>query len=216
MYKSLLLSSVYTCIFTLAASTTSTAAIFYTDEASFNAALGGINANIESFETPFTTATTVNFSTLSVTQLGGGSGIVSCPTSSLCGGALPTDGSNTIGIVDNNFNGNQLSFDFSSPINAFSIDVVAALDFGGFSQFILSNDNGDSQTMFTGPIPTETRFVGLSDFTRSFSNVTINSTLTGDGIQFDRVQHVSVVPIPAALWLFGSGLLGLVGMAIRK
>ncbi|MCU7805428.1 MAG: hypothetical protein KZQ96_19725 [Candidatus Thiodiazotropha sp. (ex Lucinoma borealis)] len=150
--------------------------------------------------------------------MGGGSGIISCPASPTCSGALalPTDGSSTIGIIDNNFNGNQLSFDFNSPINAFSIDVVAALDFGSFSQFILSNDNGDSQTMFTGPIPTETRFVALSDFTNSFSNVTINSTLTGDGIQFDRVQTASVVPIPTALWLFGSGLLGLIGMAIRK
>ena len=30
------------------------------------------------------------------------------------------------------------------------------------------------------------------------------------------VREASVVPIPAALWLFGSGLLGLVGMARRK
>jgi hypothetical protein len=27
---------------------------------------------------------------------------------------------------------------------------------------------------------------------------------------------IGAVPIPAALWLFGSGLLGLVGMAKRK
>ena len=26
----------------------------------------------------------------------------------------------------------------------------------------------------------------------------------------------SVVPVPAAVWLFGSGLLGLVGVAMRK
>ena len=50
-----------------------------------------------------------------------------------------------------------------------------------------------------------------------------------DGIQFNgakidpgghgwavRAGDVSAVPVPAAVWLFGSGLLGLVGMARRK
>jgi len=30
------------------------------------------------------------------------------------------------------------------------------------------------------------------------------------------VNVTSVVPIPAAAWLFGSGLLGMIGIAIRK
>jgi len=30
------------------------------------------------------------------------------------------------------------------------------------------------------------------------------------------VQSLAAVPIPAAVWLFGSGLLGLIGMARRK
>lgn len=33
---------------------------------------------------------------------------------------------------------------------------------------------------------------------------------------FDGTVNVSAVPIPAAVWLFGSGLLGLVGLARRK
>ena len=33
-----------------------------------------------------------------------------------------------------------------------------------------------------------------------------------DNLNFDRV----VVPVPAAVWLFGSGLLGLVGVARRR
>ncbi|UCB54724.1 MAG: VPLPA-CTERM sorting domain-containing protein [Thiotrichales bacterium] len=36
---------------------------------------------------------------------------------------------------------------------------------------------------------------------------------TGDGLQSD---WVGAVPVPAAVWLFGSGLLGLVGIARRK
>jgi hypothetical protein len=31
-----------------------------------------------------------------------------------------------------------------------------------------------------------------------------------------NVRAFSVVPIPAAIWLFGSGLLGLIGIARRK
>ena len=36
------------------------------------------------------------------------------------------------------------------------------------------------------------------------------------GIEADHLQYGSIVPIPASLWLFGSSLLGLVGMARRK
>lgn len=35
-------------------------------------------------------------------------------------------------------------------------------------------------------------------------------------IEYELTINVSAVPIPAAVWLFGSGLLGLVGMAKRK
>lgn len=41
----------------------------------------------------------------------------------------------------------------------------------------------------------------------------------GQEVQFDLVGNmpvVSAVPVPAAVWLFGSGLLGLVGVARRK
>lgn len=33
---------------------------------------------------------------------------------------------------------------------------------------------------------------------------------------FLKVAHVSLVPVPAAVWLFGSGLIGLIGIARRK
>ena len=36
-----------------------------------------------------------------------------------------------------------------------------------------------------------------------------------DGFSMDNVQ-VQVVPVPAAVWLFGSGLIGLIGVARRK
>lgn len=38
----------------------------------------------------------------------------------------------------------------------------------------------------------------------------------GDQVTFDTRFEVTPVPLPAAAWLFGSGLMGLVGMARRK
>lgn len=54
-------------------------------------------------------------------------------------------------------------------------------------------------------------FLGLFDANSDFSQ-------DGDAIfsNFGNIYSTSVVPVPAAAWLFGSGLLGLVGVARRK
>lgn len=59
-------------------------------------------------------------------------------------------------------------------------------------------------------------FLGLvSD--SPFTSVDIHfATRPGsDGVLIDDLQY-AVVPVPAAVWLFGSGLLGLIGMSRRK
>ena len=38
----------------------------------------------------------------------------------------------------------------------------------------------------------------------------------GDTAEFTTNFEVTPVPVPAAVWLFGSGLLGLIGVAKRK
>ena len=40
-----------------------------------------------------------------------------------------------------------------------------------------------------------------------------DAALTGD---WNPEVQISAVPVPAAIWLFGSGLLGLVGVTIRR
>lgn len=53
---------------------------------------------------------------------------------------------------------------------------------------------------------------------RNFQSSTIMNLATPDGIVVmdTDVLFASVVPVPAAVWLFGSGLIGLVGVARRK
>lgn len=57
-------------------------------------------------------------------------------------------------------------------------------------------------------------FLSLSGFT-GLDEVTIGVTGTFVDPDFDNLTY-QVVPVPSAVWLFGSGLLGLVGMARRK
>ena len=57
-------------------------------------------------------------------------------------------------------------------------------------------------------------FLSLSGFT-GLDEVTIGVTGTFVDPDFDNLTY-QVVPIPAAVWLFGSGLLGLIGISRRK
>ena len=50
--------------------------------------------------------------------------------------------------------------------------------------------------------------VGANSYTVSFDN--------GGSVQQVDVQVIPAVPLPATVWLFGSGLLGLVGGAIKR
>ena len=47
-----------------------------------------------------------------------------------------------------------------------------------------------------------------------FTNININFDI-GSGNSLE-VLNVSAVPLPGAIWLFGSGIIGLAGLARRK
>lgn len=68
----------------------------------------------------------------------------------------------------------------------------------GSNTCLISNDTIGGSPMDNGPFP-------------SFS---ANFDITS--IHIDKVTTAPPVPVPAAVWLFGSGLLGLVGVARRK
>lgn len=64
--------------------------------------------------------------------------------------------------------------------------------------------------VFQGP----TLYTGAVDST---IGIHMNFALSaGDRVTFDTRFEVTPVPVPAAAWLFGSGLLGLIGVARRK
>lgn len=58
--------------------------------------------------------------------------------------------------------------------------------------------------------------LGFSDVARSIDFSGTVNQVGFDNITFGSVNPATVVPVPAAVWLFGSGLLGLVGVSRRN
>ncbi len=83
--------------------------------------------------------------------------------------------------------------------------TALSLTLTGSDNFILglSTDNGVSWMADAGPAS-----LGANAYSVTFG--------TGANVIEVDVQIVPAIPVPAAVWLFGSGLLGLVGMARRK
>jgi hypothetical protein len=105
--------------------------------------------------------------------------------------------------------------------NFSSVDVATGLTSGGaFHDNVTSNAQGNHSWNIEAALDTFVEFAWTrvnpmtgATFTDIVGYWDINST-TGQ-IRFDT-QPATVVPVPAAVWLFGSGLLGLVGVARRR
>lgn len=83
----------------------------------------------------------------------------------------------------------------------------------------------DSPTTFATPFASTSANTFFGFPTREIAPESIDSTIgisimfsltSGDSASFTSNFDVVPVPVPAAVWLFGSGLLGLVGIARRK
>ncbi len=103
----------------------------------------------------------------------------------------------------------EVSFDFANPsgdLTVFAFDVSGALlgefDFMGMDLFI--NQAGFDQN--AGHVDIS----GIGEIASILIEPDINQALIVDNLNF------SPVPVPAAAWLFGSGLIGLIGIARRK
>ncbi|MGB5717302.1 MAG: VPLPA-CTERM sorting domain-containing protein, partial [Gammaproteobacteria bacterium] len=105
------------------------------------------------------------------------------------------------------------------PNNWASFEVYDANDNLLGSDFLLGSyttPDGTNPSSFPEGV-IEVAFSGLAsyalfDFNADFGRYIIDNF---EGT-FGSTEDINPVPIPAAAWLFGSGLLGLVGMARRK
>lgn len=123
------------------------------------------------------------------------------------------DVSNSINIGDGAY---LVDVDFSGNTAALGSDPLTNMTLSTGFQFTLGvTDNG---TDFLGDVHIQETCapgtIGCDEWLITFGTVeggliTVEATVRGTDI-------VQAVPVPAALWLFGSGLLGLVGVARRR
>jgi len=101
--------------------------------------------------------------------------------------------------------------------NSFSVDVTA----GEILDFSFTSANAGALTPVDNAGSTNLGGLGIITGTNTSDLVlAYNDNILGDSDYDDmlvRAQFNSVaIPVPAAVWLFGSGLLGLTGMARRR
>ena len=89
-------------------------------------------------------------------------------------------------------------------------------ELGAISQAEDSSIAGDDWVTdyAVGPLNIERQFL-LSEGNYSFTAAAYEDSLNGIG-QASYSFTVTTVPVPSAVWLFGSGLIGLIGVARRK
>lgn len=138
---------------------------------------------------------------------------------------LTTSGSNYLGLDDaGNYNlflaGDSFTMSFDTPQNAVGLylvsgDVLFAGDFSistsagsVFNSDIVDITFGDGGLAY---------YLGLTSDT-AFSSATLQFDAGAEGAFLYSVDDITVsaVPVPAAVWLFSSGMIGLAGIARRK
>jgi hypothetical protein len=114
------------------------------------------------------------------------------------------------------------SITFSNPVAAFGFYGVDIGDFGGQVTLSLALQGGGTTTL---TVPNTINgagggvlYYGYIDTDNLFTGITFGNTASGtdvfafDDMTIGSVEQVGpIVPIPGAVWLLGSGLLGLVG-----
>ena len=154
-------------------------------------------------------------------------------------------GSATASLVETSYSGEIHGFntDVGSVFVTFTYDTVTPSSFtgsayiSGFGDFAANNFTFDSKNntylFFSAPVVEGQTtsslhlFGSFYDYSPSIFSFSSSSYAIGTSFgapHFDVVLDnlsavttpVSTVPVPAAVWLFGSGLIGLIGFARRK
>jgi hypothetical protein len=109
-----------------------------------------------------------------------------------------------------------VSIFFNNPVTAAAFSAASSPGTSTFEAYL----NGQLVDTFTATtnLTSAANYFGFTNIT--FDQILINpatdNAQNGHALLFDNLQYVTAVPVPAAVWLFGSGLLGLAGIARRK
>jgi len=194
--------------FVLSCNAHATTTTVVTSLADFTAAVAGTTITTETFDNEIASAVSITFDTGVTSTLAGGDLVdaINFGDNRVDSGVYRggVDGGGAVAAL-------TTTFDFTTPIVGFGGD------FGAISRLDVSIDGGT--TFFD--LFTETGevngFFGLVS-TTAFSSVqfsTQNST-SFEGFRIDNLVFAAPVPVPAAVWLMGSALMGLVGVARRR
>ncbi len=195
----------------LSINTANAALITYTDRASFEASYPGLQT--EDFE-----------DVTDISQVLSSTNIEPGVTFSLTSGtnaylAAPEQSSNPSQAIGVNLPRSAgWAMDFSIPVDAVALDIFQ--NNGGGSQFgydIFASVDvfGVAGLLgsFNVTVPSGSAgFMGVFSNSDLITRLTINESNSFDVIDNVSFGRVSSVPVPAAAWLFGSGLIGLIGM----
>lgn len=116
---------------------------------------------------------------------------------SLAGGSLTIGGT----VATLGFNSGTL---LTGDLTAFGFEPAG----GDPLEFTFDVTGGDAAALYGGVGAVGGVIMGATDFGGSFD---VDWSNTGSG-----VANVAPVPLPAALWLFGAGLMGLIGVGRRR
>lgn len=131
--------------------------------------------------------------------------------------ALLTESGDYVNFVS----GDAFTIDFTAPVNAFGLSIVANNMLISGDGFRLEGAGLDQAATLNGPaLPSDTLddsgqvyFLGMvSD--QAFSSAVFSSLDTGLEFALDDMTY-AVVPLPPALWSMGAGLLLVAGIARR-
>lgn len=128
---------------------------------------------------------------------------------------LPNGGSGSFGfnVIDLVFGADASAFNFNSTGFTFQRDTLSILEENQGAFFGLGIHPGND--VIVDRLLSES-FILVHSTKDIFTN-TVHPPQFPDGFPFGELRgEVTVVPVPAGVWLFGSGLIGLFGLRKRK